>query len=660
MNPFDQAQNPDDHWVWSLYEKGLTLIPLGTAGEDPPKYLVQRAGGVEQARNQWPKTPRERWADWQKHTPSHSQIEEWILKYPGCNFAIVTGKEINVIDADSEESVEFVRNNLTRTPWVVRTGKGAHFYYQVGHNLPIKNSADEGAKLDTRGFGGYVVAPGSTHPSGRPYTLEVDPNWPIDSVGDLPMLSADDIAKINEYRGAPAIQVGSGTQIIFDATKHAPGIEQGVREGSRDANMARLVGKWIQEGLSIDKIIAKAMQVDRDNNPPLGEAVVLQKIQSVVGTHFRHNAEEIVQNEQDTPRTPDGRPLIRWANTTQYRPPAPLDYVIDDYLVAGTTSMIFGGPGACKSFLVQDMGMCVATGQNWHNREVSQGLVFYVAGEGHQDLHNRIHAWKTVHGYGRDDTFPFFHSEHEINLRDAEMIQALVDVIKTELECHQPQLIIVDTLSTNFGGGDENAGDMTDFINHMNGLARDTGAHVMIVHHTGKDKDKGARGNSSSHGNVYTYMPVDEKDGLTRLTMMKQKGGPQMKPLGFRMDLVDLGTAQDHRGRTLPVTSLVPRLELDGNTGADAAAQIIDTEKKKQASGMNQRITQRAIQRLAQNATTNPPTIDQKTLYETLKTAGIPEKKTTEYKNYALSEGWIEENGNREFFITKKAMESYA
>lgn len=663
--PVTQSSSIDDHWVWDLYEKGFTLIPLGTAGESPPRYFVQRLGSPEEAAKQWPKTPREKWADWQKHAPSHGQIEQWIHKYPGCNFAIVTGKEINVVDADDEAAYEFVKNNLTPTPWIVRTGKGAHFYYQTG-KVTVSNSQDGTTKLDTRGMGGYVVAPGSTHSTGRVYTLEVDPVWPVDSIHDLPELTDEDVAKIVAYKrpAAPVISIGGGigqgTKLIFDATKFSPGIEQGVAEGSRDGNMAKMVGKWISDKLPVDQIIAKALQLDAQNQPPLGENLVLQKITSVLGTHFRNHGRELVAHEPVTPRAPDGNPLIRWANTTQYKDPSPLDYVVDDYLVAGTTSMIFGGPGACKSFLVQDMGMCVATGHHWHGRDVNKGLVFYVCGEGHQDLHNRIHAWKVAHDYEKDDVFPFFHSEHELNLRDPEMVAALVTLIKTEFSDQLPRLVIVDTLSTNFGGGDENSGDMTDFINQMNGLARDTGAHVMIVHHTGKDKDRGARGNSSSHGNVYTYMPVDEKDGLTRLSMMKQKGGPQMKPLGFRMDLIDLGEATDSRGRIKSITSLVPILDLDGNTGADAAAQIIDQEKRKQAGGLNQKMTYRTLQRLKEKAQINNPIIDQKTLYEAMKLAGIPEKKTTEYKNYAISEGWLSETKNRELLITDKVGKSDA
>src|SRR5690606_41941058 len=50
------------------------------------------------------------------------------------------------------------------------------------------------------------------------------------------------------------------------------------------------------------------------------------------------------------------------------------------------------------------------------------------------------------------------------------------------------KLIVIDTLSRVIAGGDENGPvDMTAFIKNVDRIRRATGAHIMIVHHTGKD-----------------------------------------------------------------------------------------------------------------------------------------------------------------------------
>ena len=68
-----------------------------------------------------------------------------------------------------------------------RTAKGFHRYYRypdvpVGNKVRIKTD-DPRVRLDVRGDGGYVVAPGSIHPSGVAY--EVLGEWP-DSTDSLP------------------------------------------------------------------------------------------------------------------------------------------------------------------------------------------------------------------------------------------------------------------------------------------------------------------------------------------------------------------------------------------------------------------------------------------------------------------------------------------
>lgn len=322
-----------------------------------------------------------------------------------------------------------------------------------------------------------------------------------------------------------------------------------------------------------------------------GIKVIQPQLNGSSGSDF--NDLFVAQGELETRKQLLGEPnntesFIKFSNTTIYKDPTPLDYVVDDFFVAGTTSMIYGAPGICKSFIIQDIGMSVATGRAWHTREVSQGSVFYICGEGHQDLPNRIHAWKTHHGLEKDDVFPFYHTEHEVNLLDPDAVKEITRICLDLIE-EKPRLIIIDTLSTNFGGGDENSGDMAEFINGCNTIAREVGAHVSVIHHSGKDDSKGARGSSSAHGNVYSYFNVDKGDEFTRLNTIKQKGGLQLKPLCFDMKLIDLGTAQDSRGRELPITSLVPVLEQDANLGEEATKNILNELANKRKSNQKTR-----------------------------------------------------------------------
>ena len=59
-------------------------------------------------------------------------------------------------------------------------------------------------------------------------------------------------------------------------------------------------------------------------------------------------------------------------------------------------------------------------------------------------------------------------------------------------------MVVIDTLARCFGGNDENdARDMGAFIEGCDVIKQKTGATVLVVHHSGKDEGKGARGSSA-------------------------------------------------------------------------------------------------------------------------------------------------------------------
>ena len=60
------------------------------------------------------------------------------------------------------------------------------------------------------------------------------------------------------------------------------------------------------------------------------------------------------------------------------------------------------------------------------------------------------------------------------------------------------RLIVIDTLARAIAGGDENKSEsMGQLVVHADAIRKETGAHVLFVHHSGKDQARGARGHSS-------------------------------------------------------------------------------------------------------------------------------------------------------------------
>ena len=98
---------------------------------------------------------------------------------PGANVGLATGRAsgLAVIDIDprnggesSLQELERVHGLFPRTVEVLTGGRGLHFYFACGDQVPAPSSSGRlGPGIDVKGDGGYVVAPPSLHASGESY-----------------------------------------------------------------------------------------------------------------------------------------------------------------------------------------------------------------------------------------------------------------------------------------------------------------------------------------------------------------------------------------------------------------------------------------------------------------------------------------------------------
>jgi hypothetical protein len=132
------------------------------------------------------------------------------------NIGLATGKQsgIWVLDVDGPDGDDSLaalvrKNGGLPSTVVAKTGKGRHFYFSYD-SVEIRNSAGKlGRGLDTRGDGGYVLAPPSVHPSGAVYRW-VDGHAPWErKIAEAPVWLIDLLSasrpKKNETAPAPTI-----------------------------------------------------------------------------------------------------------------------------------------------------------------------------------------------------------------------------------------------------------------------------------------------------------------------------------------------------------------------------------------------------------------------------------------------------------------------
>ena len=109
------------------------------------------------------------WLELQNRVATEEEINYWFERWPNANVGIITGKisGIFVVDIDTQEMSATAGLDLPPTP-TVKTARGWHYYYKHP-GKPIGNSADKNSHIDTRGDGGFVVAPPSVHATGHIY-----------------------------------------------------------------------------------------------------------------------------------------------------------------------------------------------------------------------------------------------------------------------------------------------------------------------------------------------------------------------------------------------------------------------------------------------------------------------------------------------------------
>ena len=212
----------------------------------------------------------------------------------------------------------------------------------------------------------------------------------------------------------------------------------------------------------------------------------------------------------------------------------PIQYLIDGYIPEKSLAQIFGETGSGKSFLVLDMAFCVGNGIDWHGRETRQGNVVYIAGEGHAGLGQRIKALELKYKIPADNLVI---STQPANLTDETGAKWVAESIAS----HTPSLIIIDTLSRNFGGKNENATqDMGEFIMNID-LHIKQSATVLIVHHPGHVEKGRARGAYALMGALDVNYQLTNDEGIITLINTKAKEFEPPVGLSFKLATQEIG-----------------------------------------------------------------------------------------------------------------------
>lgn len=215
--------------------------------------------------------------------------------------------------------------------------------------------------------------------------------------------------------------------------------------------------------------------------------------------------------------------------------------IVRDIFTAGGLSVVYGESNCGKTFFITDLCFSISENKAWRGKRVEGGAAVYVPLEGVKGISSRIYAYKKENDTHLKD---FYVMPTNFNFLDeGQDTEEFINLLKNS-QVQGVKIVVIDTLARAVGGGDENSGqDMGLLVRHADRIRAHTGAHVCFVHHSGKDKAKGARGHSSLRAAVDTEIEISREEGQNSSTIkiVKQRDMEMIEPMAFKLKRVVLG-----------------------------------------------------------------------------------------------------------------------
>lgn len=340
------------------------------------------------------------------------------------------------------------------------------------------------------------------------------------------------------------------------------------------------------------------------------------------------------------PETPFG--FVSAANM----PVNPIAWLVEGYIEEDAIAVMYGAPGKGKSFLALDVSCCIASKTLFHERDVKPGAVFYIAGEGHNGLARRLRAWAQLNQQEMPELL--FISEAAAELSSSTSAASVAQAVQQLADAtgEDPVLIVVDTLARNFGGDENSATDMGQFVRNADTLRRRWDATVLIVHHSGKDGDRGARGSSALKGAADAEYEVTRgnEDKLIRLIPRKMKDAEEPEPLAFELAGVPI---QDDQGNSIMGAALKPA----EYTAPEPDTAKLGKQQRAALSVLEQRHAEIAERLESQGRGDHPVHITVVEWKKACEEKGVPRQRFHDAKNTLADRGQVRFEGPHVYLV---------
>lgn len=456
------------------------------------------------------------------------------------NIGIDTGKSgVLVVDIDRKQGKQGERSREELelyhgfgAPLIVDTPSGGLHYYYRATQLFRNTQGDKGGiapGIDTRGDGGYVLAPGSDI-DGKYYefvnnsVLDVEhlppiPEWLVEKLSthkavgpaDREVLTedkTDDVDRAADYlkTADPAIEGAGGNHHTFAVAAKVR--ELGV---SRDMCLALMLDHWNDRCSppwlvdDLEKVINNAYQYAK-------------KAVGAASPHAEFEAMPVQEEPDFAERAelvePNSIPLREW--------------LFGHLALKKKVTLLVAPGGAGKSTLSLSIAISKVTGRNLLGMDPhGQGAVWVYNNEDDmEEMNRRVAAVLQHHGIKREEMMGekgcnlFMNSGEKQPLRIAKRNRDGVlkpedaDKLVKSIKKHNIQLLIVDPFAETHPADENSNREILEIARMYRYVAQFGDCSVILIHHTRKPDNASSEGQS---GNMDVFRGASSLGGVARI-----------------------------------------------------------------------------------------------------------------------------------------------
>lgn len=496
---------------------------------------------------------------WQtRATDDPQQVTEWQQSMAGLNWGVAAGPSgLFVIDVDPQgldhwqamQEADPQLKEAVSKAFTVKTPRGGFHYYFKG-NGPTTASAI-GPGIDTRGGYldertgklksiGYVVLPGSKTAVGEYVALggvvdhmpeAVRRIVPEKKKGQVLGLERDpkkdqernvqwarDLLQSYVKEGRVSVEGNGGNNTAFQVA--ASILDKAISPALAFELMDEMWNPHCSppwEDWELERIVENASKYGEETE---GGAKGFEDNQSAFAKFAGYDGGD-APADAERPHLTRRREKVQWIDDYAAGVEDPV-WLLPGVIPARGIGMFFGASGSYKSFIALDWASCLAHGHagQWGAPPVCNDVLYFAGEAPIGTAKQRRPAWLEWQQPTNPHRLAVFPRVPHLGDTDG-WAGVKADIEELGMK---PRLIVIDTLTRLLTGFDENSSkDATKTTGFLEDLSAYYECFVLVVHHTGKDESRGARGSSAFFANMDTVLSVTKKGQGSYFKVRKHK-----------------------------------------------------------------------------------------------------------------------------------------